>query len=349
MTSIDPGKIKPGWTRSQGTTFFALCVDGASRKIWAGGDDGAIAVFDGANPPKEPIARWTRHENYVSGVVLARLAAGPVIISGSYDRQLIWWNAESGEVIRTVPGHDGWVRRLALTPDGAHLVSVGDDMLVKVWDAETGRLVRSLSGHALQTPQGHVSALYAVALSGDGQWIASGDRVGNVRVWELGSGQLAQTFEVPTLYTYDPRQRKRSIGGIRGLTFSPDGNSLAVGGIGQVPNVDGLTGPVHVEVWDWRKPARRWAAGAEGHKGLVNDLVFHPCEPWLIGGGGGGDGGFLAFWKLDPAPTSDAQGKDAFTGRRVKVDGFVHALAWGAAGSELFSAGYRRLDIWPLT
>src|SRR5207237_2208759 len=84
-----------------------------------------------------------------------------------------------------------------------------------------------------------------------------GDRAGVVCVWELATSKLAQRFEVPILYTYDPKQRKRSIGGIRSLAFLPDGRLLAVGGIGQVNNVDGLAGPAHVELWDWRKPEPR--------------------------------------------------------------------------------------------
>src|SRR5207244_1453043 len=126
---------------------------------------------------------------------------------------------------------------------GLRLVSVGDDMMVKVWETDSGRLLRTLSGHALCTPQGHVTALYAVAVSPDGKHIASGDRHGIVNIWELETGKLIHGFQVPTLYTYDPRQRKRSIGGIRTVVFSPDGQSLAVGGIGQVGNVDGLAGP----------------------------------------------------------------------------------------------------------
>src|SRR5262249_29880487 len=156
---------------------------------------------------------------------------------------------------RTVEAHQGWIRDVVAVPDGSRVVSAGDDMVVRVWETATGRLVHTLQGHARLTPQGHVTALYAVAISPDSRYVAAGDRVGELRVWELETGKPAQVFQVPMLYTYDPRQRKRSIGGIRSLAFSPDGSQLAVGGIGQVENVDGLAGPALVEVWDWRKPA----------------------------------------------------------------------------------------------
>jgi GTPase SAR1 family protein/predicted phosphodiesterase len=49
-----------------------------------------------------------------------------------------------------------------------------------VWEARSGRLVRTLEGH-----QGGVQN---VAWSGDGQWLASGADDGTVRVWDVGSG-----------------------------------------------------------------------------------------------------------------------------------------------------------------
>jgi hypothetical protein len=89
-------------------------------------------------------------------------------------------------------------------------------------------------------------------------------------------------------------------------------------------------------------------AGAEGHKGLVNHLLFHPETPWLVGGGGGGDNGFLAFWKMDAVPEGAAEQKDAGTGRRAKADGHYHRLALSPTGQELYAAGYRKLDVWAL-
>jgi WD40 repeat protein len=348
MKPIDPAKTKLRTAYAHPATFYGLSVDPISGRVYSGADDSAIYMFDPTSKAQQPITRWTKHDNYVSALVGVRRKSQHLLVSGSYDRHLIWWDTAAGKAVRTVEAHQGWIRDLAALPDGSRLASVGDDMLLKVWETETGRLVRTFTGHATRTPQGHVTALYAVAVSPDGKFLASGDRIGEVRIWEADTGKLAQSLQVPILYTYDPRQRKRSLGGIRALAFSPNGKHLAVGGMGQVENVDGLGGLVHVELWDWRKGEQCFAAGALGHKGMINQLQFDSSGTWLLGGGGGSDNGFLAFWKTDSLPVSKDK-KDAVPVQRIKADGHLHRLWLDSGKNELYTAGYRKLEIWTLS
>ena len=349
MRTVDPAKIKSQASYSHAGTFYSLAADVVHGRLFAGSDDSAIHVFDLKAEKKQSVAQWKRHTSYVSSLLFLTLPSGPLVVSASYDRSLIWWDAKDGKVIRAIEGHQGWIRSLAATPAGRQFVSAGDDMVIKFWDTGTGRLLRTFEAHAKRTPQGHVTALYAIAISPDGRYAASGDRIGAVCLWELETGKLAERFEIPVLYTYDPLQRKRSIGGIRSLAFSPDGKLLAAGGIGQVGNVDGLAGPAQVELWDWHKPRRCCTLTAQGHKGLVNCLLFHAKEPWLLGGGGGSDNGFLGLWNMAAISPAAAERKEPVAGQRIKSDGHIHAFCLNAEKNELYAAGYPKLEVWSLS
>src|SRR5689334_7197717 len=59
---------------------------------------------------------------------------------------LDYWKAGARE-LKTYRGHTHGVWTAVLSPDQTVLVSAGVDRLVRMWDVETGRLLRSLRGH----------------------------------------------------------------------------------------------------------------------------------------------------------------------------------------------------------
>lgn len=326
--------------------------------------DPADAKPNGKKEPAETIRRdavklWLLHDNYVSSLALRE----DVLVSASFDRTLAWWNAATGERQRTVAAHDGWVRKIAILPGLAagtstagnwRVVSVGDDMVAKVWDGATGELQTTLRGHAARTPQGFATALYAVATHPSGRFVAAADRCGECLVWEVSSGAVAARFNAADFYTYDSTKRARSIGGVRSLAFSPDGAKLAVAGIGQVTNVDGFVGPARLEIWDWQT-SRRDYAGQAKHQAIQNDVQFvsstnatenatenttgkpaAPIIPWTVTAGGGDGGGDVAFWKSsDPAPIHLA-----------KPEGHAHQLLFDLERGRMFLAGHGGFQIW---
>jgi WD40 repeat protein len=331
--AFDPRAVKLLAAYNAPGTLFAVCLDETRRTLYGAGIDGAIHAVELAAEKPAAVKRWPAHDNYVS----ALLQRQGQLISAGFDRRLIWTDIDTGKRVRLIAAHDGWVRKLAATSDGERFVTVGDDMLLKVWDAATGKSIASLAGHAPRTPEGYLSALYAVAVSPDGKCAASGDRAGFVRIWDLSTGQTLAEFRAAELYTFDARKRARAIGGVRGLAFSPDGSRLAISGIGPVTNVDGFVGPCRVELWDW-KAARRAAVGEQKHQAILNHVAFGPERSWLIGAGGGDGGGALVFW--------DAAGMAA--PHIVKPKGHLHAFVFDAAGTRLYAAGHGGFQVWQL-
>ncbi|MFO0819817.1 MAG: hypothetical protein U1A77_17845 [Pirellulales bacterium] len=298
-----------------------------TSRVYLGASDGKVYVTDIA-AEKPEFQEWVGHSSYVTGVVLV----GKWLVSGSYDGKLIWRDAASGEAAREVEAHQRWIRRLAATQDGRWVASIADDMVCRVWDAE-GKLVHELKGHALKTPHHFPSMLYACGFSADGAFLATADRVGHVVVWDVASGNQAAAIETPVMYTWDAKERIHAIGGPRSVAFSPDGKKLAIGGMGQVGNIDHLGGKSRVEVFDWGKGERTHEFQNDQFKGLVEKLQFGSTGDWLLGVGGD-NGGFVQVFDL-PGNRVHKQEKAATHIHDAVLDDSSHQLVAAAHGKLL--------------
>ncbi len=324
--SLDKLKVVKELPRKE--IVFAVARQPRTSRIFLGGSDFAVRELD-VEKDKPETKELGRHDSYVTSLALA----GSTLISGSYDGRLIWWNVDSGSQVRSVAAHAKWIRDVAATPDGRVVVSVADDMVCRIWDIADGRLIRELRGHAEMTPNDFPSMLYACAVLTDGRLLATGDKVGRVNLWDLESGKSVATFEAPAFYTWDPVQRRHSIGGIRALAFSPDGSQLAVGGIGKISNIDHLDGRPRVEVFDWQKGKRVAEFSGEG-KGLVEHLEFQPHGDWLLAAGGYTDG-FLLF--------CDVAAKKVITQQKVPL--YVHDLTLNEQVDKIYAVGHHKVVV----
>ena len=114
--------------------------------------------------------------------------------------------------LRTVRGLQGPVAALALSPDG-RTVAAGSGAEVRLWDATTGQLVRTLS-----VPDGPVRSL---ALLPDGRFLVVGVENGPIAVWDLASGRQARAWT-------------RHAGFATSLAVVPGGRLVASGGSDRV-------------------------------------------------------------------------------------------------------------------
>ena len=99
-------------------------------------------------------------------------------------------------------GHSGNIRSVAFTSDGAYLVSGSDDRTVKIWEAATGKEIRTLR---------HDEEVKAIAISPDNKTILAGDRQGNITLWETATGKSLGKLSA------------KGLGELASLSFSPDG------------------------------------------------------------------------------------------------------------------------------
>ena len=219
---------------------------------------------------------------------------GDRIVSCSNDQTVRIWNANHGAYPLTVSAHrvDGvGPTGLAVSPDGKRTVSIGLDRMIRVWHTETGSIEREwvLDG---EKPR-------AVVFSPNGRWIETAiDKT--VKVWESDSGKLLHTvaklsaatqavsfdsqgkqlavaladgttmiFSVNASRLVRPRVLKGHTKSVRGIHFSPDGESLATGS-------EDLT--IHV----WNAATGKRVQTFKGHTEGVNDVLFTRCGEQLV-------------------------------------------------------------------
>src|SRR5258707_3958531 len=170
----NPEKLKSVKDFSHKNICFAVARTPQGR-TFVGSSDFKVSEIDLA-AAKPELKEIGGHESYVTGLALA----GNVLVSGGYDGKLNWWDIDKKTKIRTSDAHARWIRDVKASHDGTFLISVADDMVVKIWDAQTGKLRHEMRGHESMTPTYFTSMLYACAIAPDGKHVATGDKVGHI-------------------------------------------------------------------------------------------------------------------------------------------------------------------------
>jgi WD40 repeat protein len=329
---MPPEKLKLAKDNGAKEIFLSLARVKDSGRLFLGASDGKVYDID-LLAEKPEFKSWEGHASYVTGLALSN----ETLISGSYDGKLIWRNIASGEATRTVEAHSRWIRKLAASPDGQRFASVADDMVCRVWEVESGKMVHELKGHEAVTPNHFPSMLYTVAFAPNGQFLATADRVGQICIWDASSGSKVQTIQAPGFYTWDPKQRIHSIGGIRSVAFSPDSEKIVAGGIGHIGNIDHLDGPSRVEYFSWQK-AEKLHEFLGDAKGLVESFAFGPDGKWVVGVGGD-NGGLIQIYDLEAKKVVKSE----------KAPMHVHACVLNETADKLFACGHGKVGVWELS
>src|SRR5579859_545216 len=82
------------------------------------------------------------HGSWVRSVVFSHDSRQ--LASGSNDRTVKIWDAETGKCLQTLEGHGSSVTSVVFSHDSRQLASGSRDGTVKIWDAETGKCLQTL-------------------------------------------------------------------------------------------------------------------------------------------------------------------------------------------------------------
>jgi len=152
-----------------------------------------------------------------------------LLATGLLSGRIVTLNAITGSKAAILTGHTDSVRSLAFSLDGIFLVSGGDDNTVKLWDVQTGGVVKTFYGHT--------SYVLSVSISPDCTTIASGSGDKTIHLWHVQAGDCFCVID-----GFD--------GQVNSVSFSPTNPQLLISvsddNTVQLWNIDGCQiGPTH--------------------------------------------------------------------------------------------------------
>ena len=106
-----------------------------------------------------------------------------IVFSGSEDKTLKMWDAETQECLHTFEGHINTVNGLELIYDNKYLVSGDWSGKMFIWDWKEKTLFKELTGHT--------AGIFTIGLSRDESYLISGSGDFTARIWRLSDFENA--------------------------------------------------------------------------------------------------------------------------------------------------------------
>jgi WD40 repeat protein len=154
----------------RGGQRWAVALGAHGGYAVSGGEDGSVRLWRALSGDRVAILETPQHP--VLAVAVSH--RGGRVVFGESTAVQVWDHADGG--VRTMPGpRPGDVRPVAISADGAHVVSARSTGQVLLWSPDAGDEVTVVGTHD--------GPVLSVAVSADGGHVVSGGADGVVRMW----------------------------------------------------------------------------------------------------------------------------------------------------------------------
>jgi WD40 repeat protein/S1-C subfamily serine protease len=253
-----------GHATNETVEYAAISPDGG--RVLSGSADRMVMLWD------KKTGKVIRTFGPAGGLVVSAVFSpdGRRALTAGADKMIRLWDLQDGKLIREFTDHSEWVFSLAFSPDGRFAYSTsggpdiwsdGKDSAVRVWDVETGKLVRKLEGH-----KGRV---LSVAASPDGRSVLTGGDL-SVMLWDAKSGKLIRRFDGHT-------------GLISRVSFLPDGKRIVSSAYDKTIRLWELETGKQIHVFAGHPREVTWfAVSSDGGRLLSSDYNAHELRLWDV-------------------------------------------------------------------
>lgn len=198
-------------------------------------------------------------------------------------------DAETGATRVALKGHTDDVHSAVYSPDGMSIVSVGKDGTIRIWNAETGALHKTLAGDwGSELIEGRIRVALAsfspdskriVSDGSDMAWIWDAETGERLRMLKLYTGNLADLEFLDIKYT-----------GVESTTYSPDGKTIigcSRSSIGVITTGCGSSyrPNYNTDVLIWDAETGDLLKALKGHAVRVQSAVYSPDGKTIVSGG----------------------------------------------------------------
>ncbi|CDO72889.1 hypothetical protein BN946_scf185002.g74 [Trametes cinnabarina] len=114
---------------------------------------------------------------------VARTDMSVILVTGSYDHEIRFWEAWSGICSRTIPraSEAGQVNRLAISPD-KRLLAAAIHKKAYIYE-----IAAPPNAGPIAIFEGHNGNITAVCFHSEGKWLVTGSEDGTIKIWDLRS------------------------------------------------------------------------------------------------------------------------------------------------------------------
>eukprot|EP00742_Colponemidia_sp_Colp-10_P004434 GILJ01004734.1.p1 GENE.GILJ01004734.1~~GILJ01004734.1.p1 ORF type:complete len:824 (+),score=148.01 GILJ01004734.1:503-2974(+) len=188
------------------------------------------------------------------------------------------WNIKERKLIHSLTGHTEEVFAVDFSSNGKYVISGSADATARLWDLQTGQLVRIFGGpEEISIKKGlpRIGSISSVAISPDSRFVALGSLDKIIQIWDLETGDFVETLKGHAKSVYS-------------VAWSPDGRCIISGSKDET-----------VKLWDvtagsgLRRPRCRLTY--RGHKDLVLSVSYAPSGDWFISGS---KDNTIRFWDI---------------------------------------------------